>query len=70
MGCRVGTGAKSSRDREIWSVSQNTPYWGVADSPNHRNPKVSHSANAPHAARLVATFHGNRFMRERAGWER
>ncbi len=31
--CRGGLGAKSSRDREIWSISQHTPGRGVEDSP-------------------------------------
>jgi hypothetical protein len=33
-------------------------------TPN-RNPKVSHSANTPRVARLMATFHGTKLVR---GW--
>ncbi len=31
----------------------------------NRNPKVSHSANTPRAARLIASFHGTKLAR---GW--
>ena len=53
-------------------LSRNTPPAGVLrtaqTASSHtpkRKPKSSHSANTARAARLIATFHGTRFVR---GW--
>jgi hypothetical protein len=53
-------------------LALNCPPWGVlrraqraSSQTANRNPKVSHSANTPRAARLMASFHGTKLAR---GW--
>ncbi len=65
---RVSAGGKGSMLREVWSRHQQPP--GVvrraqraSSQTANRNPKASHSANTPHAARLMASFHGTKLAR-------